>query len=139
MESCCISISHAHLHGIDHSYILSIMHAYMFTIYGVDIAYLLLLNIWLINCSYMLTYMCHAFNALDQSTIHAVHDVCSILHSRNTIHVIGLCNTVFILSIAVVFYVYYCSHCMIYVFTVYYMISILPIDVCCMMSCYETK
>ena len=83
--------------------------------------------------------MCHAFNALDQSTIHAVHDVCSILHSRNTIHVIGLCNTFFILSIAVVFYVYYCSYCMIYVFTVYYMISILAIDVCCMMSCYEVK
>jgi hypothetical protein len=38
MESCCISISHAHLHGIVHSYILSIMHAYMLSVYGVDIA-----------------------------------------------------------------------------------------------------
>ena len=52
----------------------------------------------MIACSYMLPYMCHAFNALDQSTIHAVHDVCSILHSRNTIHIIGLCNTFFILA-----------------------------------------
>ena len=67
----------------------------------------------------MFTYMCHAFNALDQSTIHAVHDVCSILRSRNTIHGIGLCNTFFILAIAAVFYIYYCSQCMTYTFSLY--------------------
>ena len=66
--------------------------------------------------------MYHAFNALDQSMIHAVHDVCSIMHSRSTIHVILLWKTFFLLAIAAVCYIYYCSICcyMVSLYTAWY-------------------